>query len=224
MNYYDIACTYVAPFFRMVYNYRIIGSQNLLDAARKGRVIVCTTHSSDLGGMIVGMAVRQVLKTDPFVVVNSKFRLNPLTNFFLKTMNIIWIVGNDMLGNYPALKHIKKIITEKGSDVIIIAPQGTYNRPEPDCVEFREGFAIPCIQAARSGAAVFAVPAIDVGAAYKTMPAIGKHVAAVFGEPISVQSYDTRERLTKKVEEAVKGLMRLWMGSNLHTSQRSRNS
>jgi 1-acyl-sn-glycerol-3-phosphate acyltransferase len=222
MNYYDIACKYVTPLFRVIYNYRVIGSQYLLDAARKGRVVVCTTHSSDLGGMIVGMGVRQVLETDPFIVVNRKFRVNHLTNFFLKTMNIIWIMGNDTLGNYPALNHMKKILTQQNSDVIIIAPQGAYNRPEPEDVKFRQGFAIPCIQASRAGAVVYAVPAIDVGTTYKSMPAIGKHIAAVFGEPISVQDFNARENLTKKVEESVKELMRQWMGSNLHTSHSSR--
>ena len=168
--------------------------------------------------MIVGMAVREVLKTDPFVVVNRKYRLNPLTNFFLKTMNIIWIMGNNMLGNYPALKQIREILTRQGTDVIVIAPQGSYNRPEPEYIRFRQGFAIPCIQAARSGVPVYAVPALDVGATYKSMPAIGKHIAAVFGEPISVQHFKNREKLTRKVEEAVKELIRKWVGSNLHTS------
>jgi 1-acyl-sn-glycerol-3-phosphate acyltransferase len=223
MNYYHIAGKYVTPLFRIIYNFRIIGARNLLEAARNGRVVVCTTHSSDLGGMIVGMAVRQVLKTDPFVVVNRKYRLNPITNFFLKTMNIVWIIGNEMLGNYPALKQMKGILTQQGTEVIIIAPQGTYNRPDPESIKFRQGFAIPCIQAARAGVPVYAVPAIDFGSTYKSMPTIGKHIGAVFGEPISVQDFNTRENLTKKVEGAVKELMRLWMGSNLHTSQRSRN-
>ena len=222
MNYYHIACKYVTPLFRIIYNFSIIGAQNLLEAAKKGRVVVCTTHSSDLGGMIVGMAVRQVLKTDPFIVVNRKFRSNPITNFFLKTMNIIWIIGNNMLGNYPALKQMKEILTQQGSDVIIIAPQGTYNMPESEYIKFRQGFAIPCIQAARAGVAVYAVPAIDVGATYKSMPTIGKRIATVFGKPINVQNVDGRENLTKDVEGAVKELMRRWMGSNLHTSHGSR--
>ena len=208
MNYYDIACKYVTPLFRMFYNFRIFGAEYLREAAKNGRVVVCTTHSSDLGGMIVGMAVRYVLKTDPFIVVNRKFRINPLTNFFLKTMNIIWIMGNDMLGNYPALKQIRSVLTRHGSDVIIIAPQGIYNRPEPEHIKFRQGFAIPCIQAARAGVAVYAVPAIDFGATYKSMPGIGKRIAAVFGKPIRVQNLANRMKVTEKVEEAVRELMK----------------
>jgi 1-acyl-sn-glycerol-3-phosphate acyltransferase len=157
--------------------------------------------------MIVGMAVRSALKTDPYIVVNRKFRVNPLTNFFLKTMNIIWIVGNDMLGNYPALKQIRSILTKPGAEVIIIAPQGIYNKPAPSHVEFRQGFAIPCMQAAKAGIVVNVVPAIDVGTTYKGMPMAGKRIAAVFGEPIRVEKKETRVTLTKRLEGAVKRLM-----------------
>ncbi|MGB7054602.1 MAG: 1-acyl-sn-glycerol-3-phosphate acyltransferase [bacterium] len=208
MNYYKIACKYVTPLFRIFYNYRITGAENLLQAARDGRVVVCTTHSSDLGGMIVGMAVSIVLKTDPYIVVNRKFRANPLTNFFLKTMNIIWIMGNDMLGNYPALRQIRNILTRPGSGVIIIAPQGVYNKPGPEYVEFRQGFAIPCMQAAKAGIVVNVVPAVDVGTTYKGMSVIGKRIAAVFGKPIKVQRNATRATLTKRLEGAIKRLMR----------------
>ena len=216
MNYYHIACKYVTPIFRIFYNYRIIGADNLLQAARDGRVVVCTTHSSDLGGMVVGMAVRLVLKIDPYVVVNRKFRMNPLTNFFLRTMNIIWIMGNDMLGNYPALKEIRRILTRPGSDVIIIAPQGVYNKPRPEHIKFRQGFAIPCMQAANAGVEISVVPAVDVGATYKGMPMIGRRIAAVFGKPIRVGRNAKRAHLTEQVEKAVKLLMK--EGSNLQTS------
>jgi hypothetical protein len=53
--------------------------------------------------MIVGMAVSMILNTEPYVVVNSIFRKKHLTNFFLRKMNVVWIMGNDVLGNYPAL-------------------------------------------------------------------------------------------------------------------------
>jgi 1-acyl-sn-glycerol-3-phosphate acyltransferase len=208
MNYYHIACKYVTPIFRIFYNYRIFGAEHLLQAAKDGRVVVCTTHSSDLGGMIVGMAVSLVLKTDPYIVVNSKFRKNPLTNFFLKNMHIIWIMGNDMLGNYPALKQIKNILIQRSRGVIIIAPQGVYNKPGPEYIEFRQGFSIPCLQAARAGIDVNVVPAIDVGATYKGMPGIGKRIAAVFGRPIKVQQYTERIKLTEKLEKAVKELIK----------------
>jgi len=207
MNYYYIACKYVTPLFRILYNYRIVGGENLLQAARRGRVVVCTTHSSDLGGMIVGMAVRLVLKTDPYIVVNSKFRKNVLTYFFLRKMNIIWIMGNDMLGNYPALKEIRNVLTEQNTNVIIIAPQGVYNKPKPEGINFRQGFAIPCIQAARAGTIVNIVPAIDVGATYKGMPTIGTRIAAIFGKPIKVHKNERRTVLTLKLESAVKQLM-----------------
>jgi 1-acyl-sn-glycerol-3-phosphate acyltransferase len=208
MNYYRIARKYVTPIFRIFYNYRIIGAENLRHAARYGRVVVCTTHSSDLGGMIVGMAVSAVLHVDPYIVVNRKFRVNPLTNFFLKTMNIVWIVGNDMLGNYPALKQIRNILANPGSDVIIIAPQGVYNRPKPEYVDFRQGFAIPCLQAARAGTVVNVVPAIDIGSTYKGMPMIGQRIAAAFGNPIQVKRNAARAALTWQLESAVKQLMR----------------
>ncbi len=208
MNYYDIACRYVTPLFRIFYNYQIYGADNLREAARDGRVVVCTTHSSDLGGMIVGMAVRSVLNIDPYIVVNRKFRVNPLTNFFLRSMNIIWIMGNDMLGNYLALKEIRGILARPGSDVIIIAPQGTYNRPKPSDIRFRQGFAIPCIQAANAGVVIKAVPAIDIGATYKGMPAIGRRIVAIFGKPIRVHKKAKRAHLTEQVEGAVKLLMK----------------
>jgi len=207
MNYYHIACKYVTPIFRTFYNYRIVGAENLKQAARRGRVVVCTTHSSDLGGMIVGMAVRLVLKTDPYIVVNSKFRKNVLTYFFLRKMNIIWIMGNDMLGNYPALKEIRNMLTEQNTNVIIIAPQGVYNKPKPEYIKFRQGFAIPCKQTAKAGIAVHVVPAIDVGTTYRGMPVIGTRIAAVFGEPIKVHKNEERGRLTLKLESAVKQLM-----------------
>jgi len=208
MNYYHIVCKYVAPLFSIFYNYRIVGAENLLQAARDGRVVVCTTHSSDLGGMIVGMAVSMVLHTDPYIVVNSKFRKNSLTNFFLKNMNMIWIVGNDMLGNYPALKQIRNILAKQSSDVIIIAPQGVYNKPKPEYIDFRPGFAIPCMQAVKDRTVVNIVPAIDVGTAYKGMPMIGRRIAAVFGKPIRVRKSEKRAALTQRLESAVKLLMR----------------
>lgn len=207
MNYYHIACRYVTPIFRTFYNYRIIGAENLRRAARDGRVVVCTTHSSDLGGMIVGMAVRQALKTDPYVVIKNKFRMNPLTNFFLRKMKIIWIMGNDMQGNYPALRQMKNLLSVSNSEVTIIAPQGTYNKPKPEDINFRQGFAIPCIQAARTGTIVNIVPAIDVGATYKGMPTIGTRIAAIFGKPIKVHKNTGRIELTEKLEKAVKELM-----------------
>jgi 1-acyl-sn-glycerol-3-phosphate acyltransferase len=207
MDYYHIACKYVAPLYRMFYNYRIVGAENLSQAAGHGRVVVCTTHSSDLGGMIVGMAVSKVLRTRPYIVVNSKFRRNPLTNFFLREMNIVWIMGNDMLGNYPALKQIRNIIASHNAEVIIIAPQGVYNRPFPESIKFRQGFAIPCIKAANAGVKVNVVPAIDVGATYKGMPAIGRRIAAVFGHPIEVNRNSKRTELTRIVEKSVKELM-----------------
>ena len=207
MNYYKIACRYVAPIFRIFFNYRIIGSGNLVWAAARGTVVVCTTHSSDLGGMIVGMAVSRVLETEPWIVVNIKYRRNHLTNFFLKDMNIVWIVGNDMLGNYPALKKIKELIVKGGKRTIIVAPQGVYNKPLPDAIEFRQGFAIPCIQAVRRGASVNIVPAIDVGASYKGFPAFGRRIAAVFGLPIEVKKHADRNGLTRTLEKSVKQLM-----------------
>ena len=208
MNYYNIACKYVTPLYRIFYNFRIIGAENLKQAAGRGKVVVCTTHSSDLGGMIVGMAVRQVLKTNPYVVINDKFRRNPLTYFFLKRMKIVWIMGNDMQGNYPALKQIGNILEKQDSEVIIIAPQGTYNKPAAEDIRFRQGFAIPCIQAARAGTIVNVVPAIDVGATYKGIPAIGRRVRAVFAEPIRVHKNEKRKALTGKLEGAIKQLMR----------------
>ena len=207
MNYYNIACRYVAPIFRIFFNNRIVGGGNLLHAAARGRVVICTTHSSDLGGMIVGMAVCSVLKTDPWIVVNAKYRTKRLTNFFLKDMNIVWIAGNDMLGNYPALKTIKDLIVKGGGQTIIIAPQGVYNKPIPDAIEFRQGFAIPCIQAANAGANVFVVPAVDLGATYRGFPACGRRIAAVFGNPIEVNKHAERIRLTRVVERSVRELM-----------------
>ena len=207
MNYYKIACRYVTPIFRIFFNYKIIGGENLLHAAAGGSVVVCTTHSSDLGGMIVGMAVSMVLKTEPWVVVNVKFRKNRLTNLFLKDMNIVWIVGNDMLGNYHALKRIRYLIVKGGAKAIIIAPQGTYNKPVPGAVEFRQGFAIPCVQAANVGAKVIIVPAIDLGAKYRSFPGMGRRIAAIFGSPIEVNKNTERADLTKTVETSVKGLM-----------------
>ncbi len=210
MNYYKIACRYVAPIFRIFFNYRIIGGENLLRAAARGTVVICTTHSSDLGGMIVGMAASAVLETEPWVVVNAKFRKNRLTNFFLKDMNIVWIIGNDMLGNYHALKEIRDLIVKGGAKAIIIAPQGVYNKPVPDAIEFRQGFAIPCIQAADVGAEVFVVPAFDLGATYRSFPGIGRHIAAVFGYPVEVNKNAERTGLTKIVEKSVKDLMTVY--------------
>lgn len=207
MNYYEIACRYATPIFRIFFNYRIIGGENLLRAAAGGMVVVCTTHSSDLGGMIVGMAVSTILKTEPWVVVNVKFRKNRLTNLFLKDMNIIWIGGNDMLGNYHALKKIRDLIVKGGAKAIIIAPQGAYNKPVPGAVEFRQGFAIPCIQAANVGARVIVVPAIDLGATYRSFPGMGRHIAAIFGCPIEVNKSAERADLTKTVENSVRNLM-----------------
>jgi 1-acyl-sn-glycerol-3-phosphate acyltransferase len=207
MNYYNIACKYVTPLYRIFYNFKIAGAENLLQAAKNGRVVVCTTHSSDLGGMIVGMAVSTVLRTDPHIVVNNKFRKNPLTNFFLSKMNIIWIMGNDMLGNYPALKKIRNMLTKQNTAVIIIAPQGIYNKPLPEHVAFRQGFAIPCLQAARAGVSISVVPAIDVGSTYKGMPVMGRRIAAVFGKPIRIGKSEHRAALTRKLENAVRQLM-----------------
>ena len=207
MNYYHIACKYVTPIFRILYNYQIIGGENLRRAARHGRVVVCTTHSSDLGGMIVGMAVRQVLEINPYVVINNKFRRNPLTYFFLKKMKIIWIMGNDMQGNYPALRQMKRLLSGRNSEVIIIAPQGTYNKPVPEDIRFRQGFAIPCIQAARAGISISVVPAIDVGATYNGIPAIGRRIRAVFAESIMVHKNEKRTALTRKLESAIEQLM-----------------
>ena len=208
MNYYHIACKYVTPLFRMFHNYQIYGAEYLREAANNGRIVICTTHSSDFGGMIVGMAVSSVLNIDPFIVINRKYRANPFTNFFLKSMNIIWIMGNDMLGNYPALKEIRGILTRPGSDVIIIAPQGVYNKPNPADVKFRQGFAIPCVQAANAGVAISIVPAVDVGATYKGMPSIGRRIAAVFGKPVRVERRAKRAQLTEQVEKAVKLLIK----------------
>lgn len=208
MNYYHIGCKYVTPIFRTLYNYQIVGAENLRRAARHGRVVVCTTHSSDLGGMIVGMAVRTALRTDPYVVINSKFRTNPLTHFFLKEMKIIWIRGNDMQGNYPALRQMRYLLSGRNTEVIIIAPQGTYNKPRADDIKFRQGFAIPCIQAARAGTIVSVVPAIDVGATYKGIPVVGRRIRAVFAEPIKVRKNERRAALTRKLEGAVQQLMR----------------
>jgi 1-acyl-sn-glycerol-3-phosphate acyltransferase len=210
MNYYKIACTYVAPIFRIFFNYKIVGEENLVRAAARGTVVICTTHSSDLGGMIVGMAASTVLKTEPWIVVNIKFRKNRLTNFFLKDMNIIWIIGNDMLGNYHALNRIRDLIKKGGAKAIIIAPQGVYNKPVPGAVEFRQGFAIPCIQAANVGAKVFVVPALDVGTTYRSFPGMGRRIAAVFGYPIEVRENAERAGLTKTVETSVKRLMAVY--------------
>ncbi|MDH4211926.1 MAG: hypothetical protein OEV79_10825 [candidate division WOR-3 bacterium] len=210
MNYYKIACRYVTPIFRIFFNYRVVGGENLLRAAARGAVVVCTTHSSDLGGMIVGMAVSTVLKTEPWIVVNVQFRKNRLTNFFLKEMNIIWIIGNDVLGNYHALKKIRDLIVKGGAKAIIIAPQGIYNKPVSDAIEFRQGFAIPCIQAASVGAEVFVVPAFDLGTTYRSFPGIGRHIAAVFGHPIKVNKNAERTGLTKTVEKSVRKLMTVY--------------
>ena len=207
LNYYHIACKYVTPLYRMLFNFKIYGAENLRTAAELGRVVVCTTHSSDLGGMIVGMAVSSTLKTEPYIVVNDKFRRNRLTHFFLRKMNIIWIMGNNMQGNLPALKEIRHILTRQSKEVIIIAPQGIYNKPLPEYVDFRQGFAIPCLQVARVGIHLSVVPAIDVGATYKGMPMVGRRIAAVFGKPISVQRSDARGLLTRKLEDAVRQLM-----------------
>lgn len=206
-NYYNIARKCVTPLLGIFHNYRILGADNLRKAAVNGKVVVCTTHSSDLGGMIVGLAVSLILNQDPYIVVNKKFQRNQLTNFFLKTMNIIWIVGNEMLGNYTALRQIRNILTYHESNVIIIAPQGVYNKPEPESINFRQGFAIPCIQAADVGIRINIVPAVDVGATYKSLPGIGKRIAAVFGRPILVRKRTTRQALTDEVERAVKALM-----------------
>lgn len=207
MNYYHIACKYVTPLFRIFYGYRIVGAENLWQAAKNGKVIVCTTHSSDLGGMIVGMAVSMILNTEPHIVVNVRFRNNRLTNFFLQKMNVVWIIGNNMLGNYPALKKIREVLASETAKAIIIAPQGTYNRPDLRDLRFRQGFAIPCLQAAQTGTAVYVVPALDVGTTFKGMPMPGKRIAAVFGYPIAANIHIERTRLARAVESSVRELM-----------------
>lgn len=207
MNYYNIACRYVAPIFRIFFNYKIIGGGYLLRAAARGTVVVCTAHSSDLGGMIVGVAVSTVLNTEPWIIVNVKYRKNRLTNFFLKDMNIVWIVGNNMLGNYHALKRIRELLVKGGAKAIIIAPQGVYNKPVSGAVEFRQGFAIPCIQAANAGAKVIVVPAFDLGSPYRSLPGMGRRIAAIFGCPIEVRKHAERAGLTKTVEKSVRNLM-----------------
>ncbi|MBE0433166.1 hypothetical protein IBX73_06840 [candidate division WOR-3 bacterium] len=219
MNYYTIGCTCVTPLYRIVYNYRIVGAEHMRAAAQAGRVVVCTTHSSDLGGMIVGMAVSIVLKTEPWVVINIKFRRNLLVNFFLKDMNVIWIKGNDMPGNYPALRRMRDLLIEGDSRPIIIAPQGTHNRPDLKDLNLRQGFAIPCLQAARAGARVHVVPALDIGATYKSMPAPGRRIAVAFGKPIRVHAHDSRASLTGTVLDNLTILHNMHnMGSDLQTS------
>lgn len=199
MNYYKIACRYVTPLFRIFYRYRIRGAAYLREAARQGRVVVCTTHSSDLGGMIVGMAVSMILGTEPWIVINAKFRRNLPANFFLRDMNVIWIMGNDLPGNHAALRRMKDLLVERDPRPVIIAPHGTYNRPDLKDIKLKQGFAIPCLQAVRAGAVVQVVPALDVGATYKGMPAPGRRMAVAFGKPIKVHKRDTRASLTAAV-------------------------
>ncbi len=207
MNYYKIACKYVTPLFRIFYKYRIVNTEHLRQAARHGPVVICTTHSSDLGGMIVGMAVSMALDTEPWIVINAKFRRNRLLYFFLKNMNVIWIMGNDNHGNHLALKLLRDMLMKRNVKAMIIAPQGTYNRPDLKDMEFRQGFAIPCIQAARAGVTVSIVPALDIGTTYKGMPAPGRCIGAAFGAPLRVAGGDSRQRLAADLESAVRGLL-----------------
>lgn len=226
MNYYKIACKYVTPLYRIFYNYRIMGAQYLRAAAQEGRVVVCATHSSDLGGMIVGMAVSMVLNTEPWIVINDRFRRKVQVNFFLKDMNVIWIMGNDLPGNYAALRRMTDLFVKGDPRPVIIAPQGTHNRPDLKDLNLRQGFAISCLQAAKAGAAVLVVPALDIGATYKSMPAPGRRIAVAFGKTIKVDKRDTRASLTWKVLDSLTilryGLTTdahhcVTMGSNLNT-------
>lgn len=206
VNYYKIARRYVTPLFRVGYGYRIHGAENLCAAARDGPVVVCTTHSSDFGAMIVGMAVSIVLDTDPWAVINAKFRRNILVNFFLKDMNVIWIMGNDKSGNHHALRRMRELLVKGEARAIIIAPHGAHNRPDLSDLNFRQGFAIPCLQAAKTGASVSVVPALDIGATHRSMPAPGRRIAVAFGPCVAVHGTVGRAGLTGEVERSVREL------------------
>ncbi len=210
----------LVPFFRLCYNYKIKNKGYLLEASEKGFVVVVTTHSSFLGAILVGVAMRITLKDEVYAVLGNRVRKDTrkhiFSSCFPKMINAIYVNGGD---NRRLLRDIESVISQKKSKSLIIAPQGDINRLNPEDVKFKEGFAIPIINAINNGHAVYIVPAFDYGLKYVSaknwkeaflgMFIPGKmRFSAVFGEPIKVTQGTNRKELTKIVEDAVKDLMR----------------
>ena len=210
------------PFLKMWFGYNSIGTENLTKAAEKGFVVVATTHASFLGAVITGLAARTTLNDEPYVVLHQRLKNDPFEYFFVRGLHSTYVDDNGS-NNLQALRDIEKVIIERqtktGNHVksLIVAPQGDVNYPDPKKLKFKEGFAIPLIHAVDAGINVQIVPAIDHGIPYANhwSNAISKLIipgriraTAIFGKPIDVQPQMRRGELTRRVEEAVKDLMK----------------
>jgi 1-acyl-sn-glycerol-3-phosphate acyltransferase len=205
--------------FKILYSYKIVGKENLQKAAKEGFVVITETHSSFVGSFLMGASVYSILSDLPYGIIGERLKKDPFAYFFVKQLRAIYVDENQR-DNRRALQEMENVIVEKRSKSLIIAPQGDLVPFNPDLIKFKQGFAIPVLNAVKKGASVYIVPAITPGTPYAcTWPQVfqlwskfilpGKsRIHNVFGEPIKVMPGINRRELTQIVEDAVKDLMR----------------
>ena len=171
---YSFARALLVPIFLLLYNYRVIGNDNV---PKDGGYIVCANHGSAVDPILVGVSLR---KSMYFMAKAELFK-----NLFLKTI-LNWINVFPVKRGEADIKSIKTSLKLLGSGKVLgLFPEGTRNKTSEVVAE--PGIAMLAVKSK--------VPVLPVAiiSSYK----IFKRTTVVIGKPIELTEYHDRKLLNE---------------------------
>ena len=114
-----------------LYSFQISCPEKTKKVLEKKHAVIAVTHSSNLSGLIIGLASYLKSKKKPMPLIHELWKKKALVRNFLALADTYFIPGNDKVSkaNLSVLERIaQKAVKTKRP--ILIAPQGSLNLPE----------------------------------------------------------------------------------------------
>lgn len=218
---------FLMPILRSFYKCEFIGTENLEEAAKNGKVLVAATHASWFASFYVTAGVCETLEDKAYFMVFE--RLKKILPIYLafKGKNVIWVPPNHNTIKTAAIRKSYSALLGDKTKSLVIAPHGKVNLPYPNELDFKEGFASAAIYATNQNVKISVVPAVDIGFPYTTIPyttivgaftdawpPFGKKICAIYGKPIEVTKDMDKKDLTKRAKGAAQEIMQKYANYN----------
>ena len=186
---YSFARSLLVPIFFLLYNYRVIGSDNV---PKDGGYIVCANHVSAIDPILVGVSLR---KSMYFMAKSELFK-----NVFLRTL-LNWINVFPVKRGEADIRSIKTSLKLLGSGKVLgLFPEGTRNKTSEIVAE--PGIAMLAVKSK--------VPVLPVAiiSSYKFF----KKTKIVIGKPIELTEYHGRKLLNEDYQKISHDIMNIING------------
>lgn len=171
------------PFFKVLYNPKIIGKENIL---KNGSIILASNHKHAMDPLMLAIATKRPIH----FLAKKEIFIGPLKYFFLSVGLIPVDRGHD---NTKAVSKAEEYLKEK--EVIGIFPEGTRNKIDDKILPFKTG-AVRFAYNTNS----YIVP-IYINGKYKFF---GNKLVIKVGKPYKVKTDDIKNETDKLRDKIIK--------------------